>query len=134
MKLTNKEILLAGQAFARLNAVKFPLKTGMALVKTATVLDKQIEVIEKMRQSIFKAHVPKDEDGKEALSILPNTPQMDAFNKEWLELLEMEEDVSIVPVKLPEKIAATCDKCHHNMDKMLEIEPEILKPLVNFVE
>jgi len=37
-------------------------------------------------------------------------------------------------VKLPEMVAATCDKCHHNMDKVLEIEPAILLSLEKFIE
>jgi len=134
MKLTNKEVILANNSFQRLLAVKFPVRTGMLLVKASATLDKHVETIEKMRKQLVEKHALRDEKDK-AKPIEPGTPEMEAFVKDWLELLDMEEDMpEITLVKLPEKIAATCDKCHHNMDKTFEIEPEILKGLVKFVE
>ena len=63
----------------------------------------------------------------------------DADDGDTLEAVEYvyEETIDFgkleVPVKLPEKVAATCDKCKHNMDKALEIEPAILLLLEKFV-
>ena len=134
MKLTNKEIVLANQAFQRLNAIKFPVRTAFLLVKAAATLDKLVEVIEKMRRQFIETHAQKEESGR-LKPIEPGTPEMEDFNKDWVALLEEEQSVGeITPVKLPEKIASTCDKCHHNMDKPLEIEPDILKPLEKFID
>lgn len=37
-------------------------------------------------------------------------------------------------IKLPKMVSSTCDKCHHNMDKSFEIEPNILAVLEPFIE
>ena len=50
------------------------------------------------------------------------------------ELLAQEVEVKIDKVRLPETISATCDKCSHNMDKALEIEPSVLMTLGKLVE
>ena len=58
----------------------------------------------------------------------------DAFDKLMAEEAKINFDGIAVPVKLPEKVAATCDACHHNMDRAQEIEPAILMALEKFVE
>ena len=134
MKLTNKEILLAHAAFQKLDAIKFPVRTSMLLGKSAATLDKPADLLEKMRKKLVTEHAARDERGAR-LPFLPDSLEMDAFSKDWLELMDIEEDVpDVTMVKLPEKVAGTCDKCHHNMDRALEIEPEILKDLLRYVE
>ena len=72
----------------------------------------------------------KDPEGNE----IPN-PKFALFEKDFLELLAQEVEIDIQEkVKLPEVVAATCDKCHHNMDKVLEIKPRVLIGLDKFVE
>ena len=56
------------------------------------------------------------------------------FMGEMNELFSQEVEVVFDKVKLPEKVAGTCDKCSHNMDRMLEIEPNVLMALDKFVE
>jgi len=46
----------------------------------------------------------------------------------------MEVEIVLEPVTLPEKVAAVCDKCGHNMDRLLEIEPATLILLEKFVK
>jgi hypothetical protein len=134
MKLTNLEIWTANIPLQQLNQQKFPVRVSYALAKLAQKLNEQVKIIDEVRQGLVKKHGEKDEKTGQP-TIQPNTPAMEAFSAEWVDLLKQEVEVDIKEtIKLPDKVAATCDKCHHNMDKALEVEPVILLALDKFIE
>jgi hypothetical protein len=133
MKVTNGTIFSAREPLRILLGQKFPVMVSYKLAKMAHVVQDQLHIITETRNALIEKHGTK-EKGKPGKTVPPNTPAMEAFSKELAELLELEVELKIEKVKLPEKVAATCDKCHHNMDRPLEIEPSILLALEDFIE
>ena len=131
MKLKNGEIFGAAQPLSKLMDEKFPVKTSLGLAKLANKLNEELKSIEEVRQGLIKRY-GAEEDGQ--LKVDPKSDNFPAFMEALNELFDQEVEVVFEKVKLPEKVAATCDKCSHNMDKMLEIEPSILVALEKFVD
>ncbi|KKK80420.1 hypothetical protein LCGC14_2823650 [marine sediment metagenome] len=133
MKLNNGEIFSAWDALNRLTpeGTKFPVKVSLGIVKLRTKLSDSYKEIEEVRNGLVKTY-GEEKDGQTIVdSKDKNYPK---FVDEMNELFAQEAEVVIEKVKLPEKVAATCDACKHNMDKMLEIEPSVLMALERFVE
>ncbi len=157
MKLTNRELYRTRNGFDRegkpvdalgvLLQMSLPWKASMEVVKLAQKLKEYIDPIQEVKAGLLKQYgtiqangrpgmsnfiETKDEDGK-VTGTEPN-PQWPKFESEYEELMKQEVEVVFQPVALPEKVAATCDKCHHNMDKPLEIQPSILMVLEKFIK
>lgn len=140
IKVTNLEIWAGVGAVGALSQQKFPVKTALALAKLATIINDVRKPIEEVRMGLVKEYYDqerKDEKGK----LMPGGPFLkdgkskDDFQKEFDELMAKEEVVNLEAlIKLPEQTMSTCDKCHHNMPKPLELEPWILQALQKFVE
>lgn len=134
LKIKNQVIFLSGNAIQRLGEIKLPVKTSLAVARLALKLTDAVKPIEKVRKDIVKEYLPlkKGDDNKE----IPLTPeQQSELEKKVNELMEEETDLGeISKIKLPELVSSTCDKCHHNMDKPLEIESNILAILEPFIE
>lgn len=148
MLLKNAEILAARESLQKLMEQKFPIKTSFELAKLATKLQDPWKNIEDVKNGLVKTYgegnridpqLPKKDDEGEVIKdaedkpVMEDNPNFEKFLKEFEELLALEVEVVIQPVKLPEKVAATCDKCNHNMDKTLEIEPGVLVALEKFI-
>uniref|UniRef100_A0A6M3KCU8 Uncharacterized protein n=1 Tax=viral metagenome TaxID=1070528 RepID=A0A6M3KCU8_9ZZZZ len=142
MKVTNGDILNAVAPLNKLMEEKFPVKVSFGLAKLANKLAGPIKDVEDTRKGLINTYGQLDENGKlktkkndGGLEILDLTPEAEAkLNAEFAELMVQEVELVVEKVKLPEKVAATCDKCKHNMDKMLEITPSILMALDKFIE
>jgi len=130
MKLKNGEIFNAAQPLSKLMDEKFPVKVSLGLAKLVNKLNVELKAIEEVRQGLIKRY-GKEEEGQ--LKVDPEDENYAPFIEALNELFDQEVEVVFDVVKLPEKVAATCDKCSHNMDKMLEIEPGILVALEKFV-
>jgi len=160
MKLNNGEIWMSREPLAKLMEQKFPIRTSYDLAMMVSKLNAQLKVIDEVRNSLVRTHGTPDKDNPQQMScpvviekmdtkgnvvkdkdgkpIMKSNPNFSKFMDEFAELLNKEEEIDFgktkVPVKLPEKVAATCDKCSHNMDRPLEIEPSILMALEKFIE
>jgi len=134
LKLNNGEIFTAREPLAKLLGEKFPVKVAYGLAKLANKLNDQLKVIDDVRNGLIKTYGEADPDNKQQIRVNPEGENFVKFAEGLNELFAKEENIDIQVVKLPEKVAATCDKCNHNMDKMLEIEPSILMVLEKFVE
>jgi len=156
MKLTNGEISIARNPIQALLKTKLPVKTSWALARLAVKLNDPLDALDKVRKGLFDTYgMPnpqsptqlfcppviekKDENGKLAKDeagnpvMIPN-PKFSKFNAEMNDLMAQEMELVFDVIELPEKVAATCDKCGHNMDRALEIEPEHLMALRKFVK
>ena len=136
MKLQNGEIFMAWDALNKLTpeGTKFPVKVSMAIVHLRTKLETPYREIEEVRNGLIKTYGTPDKENSQNISVKPNCEGFDKFAEEIRELMEQEVEVTFEKVKLPEKVASTCDKCSHNMDRMLEVEPNVLMALEQFVE
>ena len=138
MKLDNGTIFMAREPLGKLMEEKFPVKVSYNLAKMASALNEQLKVIDDVRNGLIKTYGKADKDNPQQLSVPQDSKGFPKFMQEFAELMNKEEDIDFgkttVPVKLPEKVASTCDKCSHNMDRLLEIEPNVLMALDKFVE
>ena len=122
MKLNNGEISIAWDALNKLTpeGTKFPVKVSLGIVKLRTKLSDPYKEIEEVRNGLIRTY-GEEKDGQ--IRVESDSENFPKFVEEMNELFAQEVEVVFEKVKLPEKVAATCDKCHHNMDKMLEISP-----------
>jgi len=132
MKTTNGIVYGAAQPLRTLLNQKFPVRISYALAQMAHKVNDQLKIIQDARNTLVEKYGEKAK-GK-AKEVKADTPAMESFSNELAELLEIEVELDIKKVKLPETVAATCDKCHHNMDRPFEIEPAILLALEDFIE
>ena len=132
MKLNNRDIWTAQESLRKLSGQKFPVMVSYKLAKLINGLNEQFKVIEEVRVSLLKQYGEPDDKGQ--LSVKPDGENWEKFVAEFDELMAIEHTIDIEKVRLPEKVASTCDKCHNNMDKAFEIEPSVLINLDKFIE
>lgn len=136
MKLSNREIYKAYQALVELGKVKLPVKTSLEVAVLTNKLEAPFKVISGEGDKLIKKYGTKDEKTGQ-VGLKGNSPKLLDYVKDFDVVLDKEwdEDFTIKKVKLPEKVAGTCDKCNHNLDVTFLIEPAILIPLEEkFVE
>lgn len=136
MKLNNGEIFAAWDALNKLTpeGTKFPVKVSLGIVQLRTKLRDKYGEIEEVRSGLIKTYGAPEKDNPQNIRVEPDGENFQKFVEEFNELMAQEIEVVFDKVKLPEKVAATCDACKHNMDKLLEIEPSVLMALERFVE
>ncbi len=133
MKLKNGEVYSAYLALDRLSAEKLPVRVSFGLAKLSVQLEPIFKVIEKTRIAALKLYGVENQGNYSIIGAAKEN--RDKFEAELDELFGQETDIGeFIKVKLPEMVAATCDKCHNNMDKSLEIEAKIMAALDKFVE
>jgi len=131
MKLQNGDIFRAREPLQKLMEVKLPVKASYQVAKLANTLNLQLKIVDDVRNKLITEYGTKSESGQ--ISIDQTSPNLPKFLEEFGELLEQEVDLQIEKVKLPESVSATCDSCHHNMNRQLEVEPSILMALEKFI-
>jgi len=120
MKLTNGQIFVAGQALPKLMGQKLPVMVSSRLIRLAQEIDIHLSVINAVRTNLVTQHsIEKDDKGEPIIKF--NTPEMEAFSKDWSELLAEEIDVKFEGEKI--KLPWTA-----------EIEPTALLALDMFIE
>jgi len=138
MKLDNGTIFMAREPLGKLMEQRFPVKVSYNLAKMVSKLNEQLKVIDEVRNGLIRTYGKPDKDNPQQISVPQGSKDFTKFMEEFSELMNKEEEIDFgkteVPVKLPEKVAGTCDSCHHNMDRMLEIEPSVLMALDKFIE
>ena len=134
MNLTNGEIFNAKEPLQKLMEVKLPVKASYDVAKLANKLNEQLKVIGDVRTGLIKTYGKPNPENSQEISVDPQGEGFAKFAEEMDTLLAQEVEVVFDKVKLPEKVAATCDKCDHNMDKAFEIEPSVLMALEKFIE
>ena len=133
MKLTKLELLTIGNAVQQVGNIKFPVQSKTKLIGLIAQLNKTIKPVDKERQVIYKKFTNKFDD--KGMKIRPTDKEQDAMQIEIDAYLEGEIEFDFKEkITLPKMISSTCDKCHHNMDKPLEIESNILAILEPFIE
>lgn len=136
MKLNNGEILEASRALMEIRKQTLPVKVNSDLIKLALKLDEPIKVYDEVRKGLVETYqIYGEKDGEQDLiKTKGKTEDLQKFMAEMNELLMIESEVVIQKVKLPEKIAGTCDKCNHNMDVPLQLEGKSQLALQKLIE
>ena len=136
MKLSNGEIYRAYQALVELGKVKLPVRTSLDVAVITNKLEPAAKVISGEDEKLIKKYSEKDEITGQT-GIKRSSSKMALYLKDLDVVLDpvCADDFNIKKIKLPEKIAGTCDSCHHNLDVTFLVEPAILMPLAEkFVE
>jgi len=132
MEVTNRDIFEGRNAIQELLRYRLPVRASSQVAKLSRKFNEALKDIDVVRRGLIdKYGTEADRGGKE---VKPDNINIGKFFEEFDELLGLKVDIVADKVKLPEKVNATCDKCNHNMDKPLEIEPWILAALDKFVE
>ena len=129
----NGDIFNARGPLQELIAIRLPVLTSYRLALMTNKLNEQLVVMEDVRRGLIQQYGTPDEGGRN-LSVPEDSENYPAFMGEFSELMAVEVKIALEKVVLPQKVSATCDVCHHNMDRDLEIESRILLALIEFVE
>lgn len=141
MKVTNGELVQANNALGTIEG-KLPVRTSSELAKLAIKMVDPLKVFEEVRKGLVSTYqitfeeVTGKDSKKDTVIVKTKGKQenLEKFAEELNELLELEVELDVKMVKLPEKVTGTCDACHHNMDVPLQLEPSTLIALDKFVE
>lgn len=97
MKIKNKKLLNSIDVLSKLTNMELPIKLSYAFSKNITNIDRELVAYNKERQKLIKKYGEKDKEGnlktKEDGTI--NILNIDNFNKELKEILEIETEVDI---------------------------------------
>ena len=137
MQVSNGVILQALPALDALGSNRLPWNVSLQIAKLKKELKDLAEPIEETRQKLIGQYAQKDADGKQKITedgkgiFLTDGV---AFQAEQKALMDETVEVKSAKITVSATVASTCDKCNHNMDKPLEIEPNILEALIDFLE
>lgn len=97
MKIKNEVLVNSIGVLSKLTNMELPIKLSYALSKNITKIDRELEVYNKERQKLIEKYGEKDNEGKlktkEDGTI--NILDIDSFNKDLKEILEIETEVDI---------------------------------------
>lgn len=133
MKVKNGEIFISREPLQKLLEMKLPVKASYQVAKLANRFNEQLKVIDDVRNGLIRKYGKPDPEKGGQLRIDPANENWEKFIAEFNELMELEIEMVIEKIGIPEKVTGTCDKCNHNMDIILQIEPSILMALEKFV-
>lgn len=124
MKLLNGEIFNAREPLQKLLGKELPVKVSYGLAKLANKLQEQLKVLDDVRNGLVKKYGEPDKENPGQISVKQDSGNFEKFVAEVTELMNQEVEVVIEKVKLPQEVDG----------KPLQIEPNILMALMQFVE
>jgi len=113
--IKNGQIFEAAGPLQKLMAVKLPVKTGYQLSKAVIKFNERLKAIEEVRLNLVDRY-GTEEEGIKGKIVKDDNPDFDKFVKEVEELFDIEEDMILQKIRLPND---------------LEIEVDVLMPLVD---
>ncbi|MBS5886704.1 hypothetical protein [Clostridium sp.] len=102
MKLSNEKLVNSIGVLNKLTNMELPIKLSYAISKNITKINRELVVYNKERQKLIEKYGEKDKEGnlkaKEDGTI--NILDIDSFNKDLKEILEIETEVDIHVIDL----------------------------------
>ena len=130
--VTNGEIFNSLDAIRELVRLKFPVLTSVSLARLAQRLDTERKPINEAYNALIEKYGEPDEKGQPHID--DSFPRWKEFEVERQTLFAQEIEWKYPKAQIPLTVAATCDKCHHNMERPLELEPLVFLTLDKFLE
>lgn len=97
MKLSNEKLVNSIGVLSKLTNMELPIKLSYAFSKNITKIDRELTAYNKERQKLIEKYGEKDKEGKlktkEDSTI--NILDIDSFNKDLKEILEIKTEVDI---------------------------------------
>ncbi len=118
MKLTNAEIFNVKQPLQQLVAMKFPVKTSLAIAKLVQKVNEHLIPAEQVKDGLVRTYGKPDPNNAQSMGIQPGDENWVKFAEEFAELMAQEVEVVFTKVSLPET---------------LEIEPAVVMALEKFI-
>lgn len=102
MKLSNGKLVNSIEVLSKLTNKELPIKFSYALSKNIIKINRELEAYNKERQKLIEKYGEKDEQGKiktkEDGSV--NIKDVENWNRDFKELLEIENDIDINVIDL----------------------------------
>lgn len=97
MKLSNEKLVNSIDVLSKLTNMELPIKLSYAFSKNITNIDRELVAYNKERQKLIEKYGEKDKEGnlKTKKDGTINILNIDNFNKELKEILEIETEVDI---------------------------------------
>lgn len=107
MKLSNEKLVNSIGVLNKLTNMELPIKLSYAFSKNITKIDRELTAYNKERQKLVEKYGEKDEEGnlKTKKDGTINILDIDSFNKDLKEILDIETEVDIHLIDL-EKVDA----------------------------
>lgn len=96
MKLTNRVIFTSVESLNKLNNLELPVKVAYAVKKNIDALNVQIKFIGERRNELIEKH------GKDRKIDIADKESVLAFNKDFNDVLEIEEEVEVKAISIDE--------------------------------
>lgn len=99
MKLKNGDLFLCKEPLKRLvERDDIPIKYGLPIARLARKLGEEIDLIDQKREGLIRKY---GEQKDKNVSITPESTNWEKFVNEFNELIEIEVEVNVKPVKIP---------------------------------
>lgn len=101
MKLTNLVLLNSEKSLAKLKTQNLPIKIAYKLNKNIHLISEQLKFIEEQRLTLIKTYGQPTNDGGYSID-KNNVEDYNKFINDFMEILQIEEEIDILPFTLDE--------------------------------
>ena len=129
MILRNYDIFISREPLNTIVNLDFPVLISYNLSKMICKLNEQLKIIDDTRNVLIKKYGAVDSDGK--ISIAPNSESYFKFVNDFNILMNVEIDINIDKITIPEKIFLECNATTNvkpsvfiGLEKLIEIDNE----------
>lgn len=110
MKLSNRKILEDINALRMISQKQLPVKISYFVAKNMTKIERELKIYEKERRKLLEKYAERDEDDQFVVEDGKiQIADIDNWNKDIEELLDIEVDVKIHKLKLEDLLNANID-------------------------
>lgn len=104
MKLSNKKLVDVIEGIGNIVNMTLPVKVSYAILKNVTKIEKELEIYHKERERLVAKYGEKKESGNLKISEdgKVNIEDVEGWNKEFNELLNIKVDIDIHKFKIDE--------------------------------
>lgn len=103
MKLSNEKLANSINVLNKLNNSELAVKTSYKLAKNIKTIDKEIVLFNEERQKLINKYAAKNEAGENKIeNETVEIADIENFNKEYRELLDIEIDIKIEKINIDE--------------------------------
>ncbi|MFR3072133.1 MAG: DUF1617 family protein [Paeniclostridium sp.] len=113
MKLTNRKIVNDANYLGALANKQLPIKVSYAIAKNVSKIENELKIYNNERQKLLDKYCVKDEEGKNKIDennqLRITDENMDDWNKEINELLDIEIEIDIHKFNINDLLNSNCE-------------------------
>ncbi|WP_300386703.1 hypothetical protein [Clostridium sp.] len=102
MKIKNELLVNSVGVLSKLNNEELSVKVSYKLAKNIKEIDKELKLVDEEKQRLINKYAEKDEEGKNKINEngTVNIVDIENWNKDYKELLEIETDLKIDKISI----------------------------------